>query len=462
MSDAVVAEKPKLQQTFHAIIPHPDPAELSILLCPVGGEGEGWALPSYEPEEGWFPEVGPFNRGLREQLGITVITLRCLKFEIDREVKKRVDAIHCMENLSPDWTPPGPMRWASREELAGLRLTIEEQRPVIEDWLAETASGTIPPRRVPWAVRGWYDKATGWVRGQLAERGVELTGPPEQIKQWGISSILRVPTNDGDYYLKAANSYFAREPAITRALSEMYPGQVPDPLAVLVEPEQGWMLMRDFGSDAHDLWDATPAQLEEVLWMYARMQIGCIERVDDLLASGFMDRRLDVLATQVDELLADPESLEGLTAEEVEKLRAAVPRVKEMCAQLESYGVPQTLSHGDFHGGNIIEKDGNYLIFDWTDACIAHPFLDLAVITGSNNSGKLTPEERDRLCDTYLEHWTAYVPMEYLREAARLALVLGALHQAVSYKQIIDSFEDAAMWEFAGATAQWLRSVLEI
>ncbi len=39
MSDAVVAEKPKLQRTFHALIPHPDPAELSIHLCPAGGEG---------------------------------------------------------------------------------------------------------------------------------------------------------------------------------------------------------------------------------------------------------------------------------------------------------------------------------------------------------------------------------------------------------------------------------------
>jgi aminoglycoside phosphotransferase (APT) family kinase protein len=461
MSDAVVAEKPKLQRAFHAIIPHFDPAEGSILVCP-GPQGEGWALPDYEPEDGFFPVVGPLNRGMKEQLGIEVITLRCLKFEVDREVKKRVDAIHCMENRSPEWTPPEGMRWANREELAGLRLAIEEQRPVIEGWFAEAANGVIPPRRSPWAVRGWYDETTEWVRGHLAERGVVMAGVPEQVKQWGISCILRIPTDEGDYYLKAAYSVFAREPDITRALAEMYPGQVPEPLAVLVEPEQGWMLMRDFGGDGHGLRDATAAQMEDVLRMYARMQIGCIERVEELLARGFMDRRLEVLAGQVDELLADTKNLEGLTDEEVEKLRGAAPRIKAMCAQLDSYGVPQTLSHGDFHGGNVIEKDGKYLIFDWTDGCIAHPFLDLVVITDSNGSGKLTPEEQGRLSDAYLECWTAYAPMEQLREAARLARVLGALHQAVSYKHIIDSLEDAAQWEFAGAAAGWLRPVLEV
>ena len=220
------------------------------------------------------------------------------------------------------------------------------------------------------------------------------------------------------------------------------------------------MLMPDFGGGGEGLRDATAAQLRDVMRMYAHMQIGCIERVDALLDRGFMDRRLGVLSAQIDELLADPNSLAGLTDEELEKLRAAAPRLQAMCARLESYGVPQTLSHGDFHGGNIVAKDGNYLIFDWTDACIAHPFLDLAVIMDPYSSGNLTPEERDRLLDTYLEPWTPYAPIEQLREAAHLARTLGALHQAVSYKHIVESMEDSARWEFAGAAAHWLQGLL--
>lgn len=452
MSDEPIPIKPILHRTFHAIIPHP--FKLSIFLCPTSG-GNEWALPTYMPEDGFFPVVGPLNNGLKESLGLDVITLRCLNVEIDREVKRSLDAVYCMENRSPDWTPSGLARWVNREELAGLQLTIDGQRPTIEDWFSDMERGTIPPRRAPWAVRGWYDAATQWMRDQLALYSIEMEGPPEQIKQWGISCILKARTSSGDYYLKAANSLFAREPVITEALSRLYPGQVPNPLAMLVEPEQGWMLLRDFGG--HDLREATASELAEPLRAHARMQIGCIEQVDGLLASGFADRRLSVLAAQARDLLADPASLGGLTDEEAGKLKAALPQIERMCLQLESYGIPQTMVHGDFHAGNIISREGKHLVFDWTDACIAHPFLDLVTITDNDDSGSMTEDERNRLLNAYLGEWIAYASMSTLLEAARLARVLGALHQAISYKQIIASLEDAARWDFGWAIAQWLR-----
>lgn len=113
--------------------------------------------------------------------------------------------------------------------------------------------------------------------------------------------------------------------------------------------------------------------------------------------------------------------------------------------------------HGDFHAGNIIVRDGAYLVFDWTDACIAHPFLDLVTIIDNDDSESMTDAERNTLSDAYLEEWAAYAPMDTLREAARIAMLLGALHQAGSYKLIIASLEDAARWEFGWAIAQWLR-----
>src|SRR5437868_1646621 len=112
-----------LRRTFHAIIPHSDRTELRVLLSPEGeGPARCWPLPSYVPENGFFAVAGPLVEGLRAQLGISVVVLRCLKFEVDREVEKRVDAIFCMENLSPGWTPPPDMRWVSAEELREMRL----------------------------------------------------------------------------------------------------------------------------------------------------------------------------------------------------------------------------------------------------------------------------------------------------------------------------------------------------
>ena len=41
-------------------------------------------------------------------------------------------------------------------------------------------------------------------------------------------------------------------------------------------------------------------------------------------------------------------------------------------------GRPDALRHGDTHLGNIAVRNGVALFFDWSDACIALPFLDLA------------------------------------------------------------------------------------
>jgi hypothetical protein len=69
------------------------------------------------------------------------------------------------------------------------------------------------------------------------------------------------------------------------------------------------------------------------------------------------------------------------------------------------------------------------------------------------------PEARTRLRDIYLAAWTIYEPMERLVEAFELAQSLGALHQAISYRNIVASVEEVSRQELDGAP-YWLRRVL--
>jgi hypothetical protein len=69
------------------------------------------------------------------------------------------------------------------------------------------------------------------------------------------------------------------------------------------------------------------------------------------------------------------------------------------------------------------------------------------------------PDARGRLRDAYLSRWTAYAPMERLREAANLAEILGHLHQAVSYQHIVANLE--AKHELDENLQDWLRGVME-
>jgi Ser/Thr protein kinase RdoA (MazF antagonist) len=61
------------------------------------------------------------------------------------------------------------------------------------------------------------------------------------------------------------------------------------------------------------------------------------------------------------------------------RLVGSVGRVREMCEELAGYGLPETIQHDDFHDGQVFVRDGRYLLLDWGDACVSHPFFTLAV-----------------------------------------------------------------------------------
>lgn len=155
-----------------------------------------------------------------------------------------------------------------------------------------------------------------------------------------------------------------------RGLSGLYPDHIPAPLSI--DEQHRWMLLADFGAAIE--WDAPVEVQEEMLRLYGELQRDAATRVGDLLAIGCLDRRLERLAAQV---LEDTATLASqLDAAEIERLRALGPQLQAICAELASYAVPHTLVHGDLHLGNVARYAGSYLFFDWTDACVAHPFFD--------------------------------------------------------------------------------------
>ena len=74
-----------------------------------------------------------------------------------------------------------------------------------------------------------------------------------------------------------------------------------------------------------------------------------------------------------------------------------------------------TLVHGDLHPGNVARLDGELAYFDWTDACVAHPFFDLHSLQWQKDEAT-----RAALLDAYLGAWEGVASPERLREAAIL------------------------------------------
>ncbi len=222
----------------------------------------------------------------------------------------------------------------------------------------------------------WRAAADEWIYEQVARLGAGPAGVIEQLHIRPWATVMRVPTMNGDIYFKASTSAFRHEAALVTLIAARRPDCIPPLLAVA--PERGWMLMADAGTRLREL-IARERELTrwlDVLPLYAEVQIDLAGNADELIALGVPDLRLATVAWKFEEMLG---ALTGLPAEERRLLDDAVPRVGEMCRELAAYGLPETIQHDDFHDGQVFFSDGRYLILDWGDACISHPFFTMAV-----------------------------------------------------------------------------------
>ena len=324
-----------------------------------------------------------------------------------------------------------------------------------------------PDAQLLWTQPDWLTQATAWIDAALERQGIRARGPIEQshVRPW--STVLRVPTRDGDLYFKALPPALAHEVAITHALARWRPYCMPRVLAA--DTQRGWMLMTDAGTRlrsilqfAHDL-----RHWQRVLPLYAELQIELSNRVDQLLALGAPDRRLAAIPTRYEQLLDDADLMRvdrspGLAAEEYERLRDLAPRLAATCAQLADYAIPASLNHGDLHDGNIFVHEGRYIFFDWGDASAAHPFFSLrTVMVSVENSLGLEAPAREQLRDLYLESWARYGSPANLRAAFTLAQQLWAISSALAWQTALTDAPASFREPYAEYVPALLRELLE-
>ncbi|MEO5952167.1 MAG: aminoglycoside phosphotransferase family protein [Chloroflexia bacterium] len=447
-----------MPHNFYAIIPHPHSPQ--ILLQQTEG---GWTIPLFQLKSSWTPYVAYINDAVKEQFNINAVVRYTPHVQVERpEGQRQVSVIYVLLPPPADWTPHENTRWATLDEYRSLSVANDWPTPHIEAYFADEQSGVIPALRPPWGRKGWYEEISDWVSTQLALHNIHLKEPLHQLKQWDISSVLKAPTDNGDIYVKAIPAYFASEPRITAGLARIFPGIVPDPIATWEQPNEGRIIMRDFGGKLLWMPDTGPSIMEEALRIFARMQISCATRNDELTAIGCGDRRIQGLPGDLLAILADEETRARITEDEVARLQAIRPTLEELVERLSALPVPQTLLHGDFHPGNVAITDTGYVIFDWTDACISHPFFDLITVV-DNGDEPMSHEQRETYLAAYLGEWQAagYGTAESLRETCDLALKLAPLYHAISYRNIDRIGEQAMHAELGGSFPLFLRMLLD-
>jgi hypothetical protein len=440
--------------TRYAIVPDGDQPRALV----IPGEN-GWTLPSCHSEER-LSSLDEFNQALREAFGLDVIVLRdACPPESTLDGDERL--FLWMESRSPVMLPPGA-RWVEETEIPALPGLDSRQASALEAWFADFRSPP-EPYRSPWAHRKWIDEATAWIRENLIRSGYGEQYRVSQLRSWSITQILRVETMKGTVYFKASHPMFPQESGLTRYLDEQYPAAVPTVIAA--DEARNWFLMESFaGPMLRETTD--PGPWEASLRLFARMQIECIDRRDDLSALGCPTRPLEPLAAGLRAVLEDEPALNlgydfHIAQEEIEALLDLQPRIEEALEELVSFNLPTTLLHGDLHPDNIVITESGPLFYDWSDGAVAHPFFELLTAPGTLREIDSRPEAAARYRRIYLEAWRDFGSGERLEEAFALSQKLLPCYHALSYYWIIQNTEPTARWELGGGLSYFLSRLLQ-
>jgi Phosphotransferase enzyme family len=289
---------------------------------------------------------------------------------------------------------------------------------------------------LPWFRAGWLDDVTAWI-----DASAERTGPLEELHKRAWSAMLLVPTVKGAAYFKASAPALAHEAALTEALARWRPDCTVGLIAV--EPDRGWMLMRDSGEALRSVLEREPAleQFEPLFVRYAGLQLELVERRDDVLALGVPDRRLPRMTELAEDLPVD------------------LDLVRDLVGTIESHGLPETLVHEEVHAGNVLVRNGEHVFIDWADSCVGHPIFGIVVALRSiADRFELEPgaPALDRLADAYLEPWTSIASRTSLRTLLPTAYRLGMLNRALSWNETVRGTEGELHDECAPFVSAWI------
>ncbi len=291
----------------------------------------------------------------------------------------------------------------------------------------------------------WLTSAHQWIVEQLELAGFQIIAELDQfhIREW--STVIRIPTNDGDFFFKACADSQKFEPAFHEILYQKAPEKCLELIAVDID--RGWMILPDGGQTLREF---EARKIKEKSWKkllsdFAKLQIQLAPSAEELLNTGLADYRINELGAYYPKVLEAKSMLmnaddESLTAKEFEILINKQAEFEKLLINLADLGIPNSIEHGDLHDANVFFNGSELKIFDWGDASYSHPFISLMIpLRVLGNYLELKPETHPDLewaRRAYFEPWTDFLPYTDLLEVWDAALHVGRFHRSLSWYKV--------------------------
>src|SRR6266581_2576423 len=360
----------------------------------------------------WWPDVAPVVTRARTLHGVEVTVLRLI-------------------HAQPDPTDPSGIS-------GSVTYEVETATPP-PDLLPWSVPTTADPKRAAWARPGGPASDLRWADAMLHSLGRRRSGPAEQIKTWNLSSIWRIPTPDGDTWLKAVPPFFAHEGAVIRAIGSPF-------VPVLLATEPGRALLGDVAGE--NRFGARLDLMLEMVEFLVKLQTKWMDRLTELLSLGVPDWRADQLGPALAHLVARCGNQVGL--QQRRALDRLISGLGDRWIEIDACGLPPTLVHGDFHPGNFRGEAGSLVLMDWGDSFIGHPLFDMtAMLEHAGDSGQRVREE-------WMQAWAEAVPGSEPARAAELLAPVALLRKALVYRSFLDQIEASEHPYHVADVPKWL------
>ncbi|WP_086663774.1 phosphotransferase [Lentzea kentuckyensis] len=339
---------------------------IALVSAPSGFAGRTDAIPVSSP---FWNQVDEVNEKLEQLLGVPTSVLRLVSVENGRSPAGGLVTYHVEAHGEPDRTS---------------LHDADEPEPDAE-------------HRQEWARRGGPADLIAW-----ADTQVVRTDPPVQMRTWNLSSVHRLPTEQGPVWLKAVPPFFADEGTLIKIVAAHDPALVPG----LIASAPHRVLLRDEPGGSG--WPLEPEYVEDIVPRWVAVQHAL----------------------------------------------AGEPLVRPTPVPMPDFGLPDTLLHGDFHPGNW---RANGKIIDWSDASWGHPALDLCRLLEVAR-----PEHHELISRVWTEAWLRHRPESRPREALEVAKRAHLLHSAVKIQEFLDNIEEAERIYHLGGVEIELRTIREL
>jgi hypothetical protein len=192
-------------------------------------------------------------------------------------------------------------------------------------------------------------------------------------------------------------------------------------------------VMQEFGKSLHH--SQSLRDFELATTRLAGLQRALVGKTEELIAAQFMDHRMHVLASHIDELIDYLEEAMGrqtsktVPAMSAHRLREIGNLLHESCDTMENLGIPDSVMHGDMSPGSILgDGERGCVLIDWCEAYVGNPFITFEQLCVHAVRKADSPSAwRQSLADSYRTCWREVLTEKQIDRALELTSLICVL-----------------------------------